>query len=199
MLIDRRVVMATIPISLFLAGSAEATIDRRHRPPDATSSWDGTWSGNWGGQESQATSVTIHGNKVVSFEYRGVSTPVSASKVTPTTVSYSYNGVSVTLTRASATTAAASLHGSMGDATARPDQAIGLRPFLARPTASCVRLGDGRSYTAVVARLPFPVLRSVDSPSPPKPTRISAHVEGSGVVEAPAISKVIVSLGIVKV
>jgi hypothetical protein len=119
MIIDRRVLMAAIPISLLLAGPAEATIEHRHLPPRATFSWDGTWSGNWGGQESEATSVTIHGNKVVSFEYRGVSTPVSASTVTPTTVSYNYNGVSVTLTRAGATTAAASLHGSMGEATAR--------------------------------------------------------------------------------
>jgi hypothetical protein len=119
MMIDRRLVMSAIPILLFLAGPAQATIEHRHRAPRARFSWDGTWSGNWGGQESQATSVTIHGDKVISFEYGGVSTPVSASKVTPTTVSYNYNGVSVTLTRAGATTAAASLHGSMGDATAR--------------------------------------------------------------------------------
>ena len=34
----------------------------------------------------------------------------------------------------------------------------------------------------MVARRPFPALKSADSPSPPKPTSISAQVEGSGMV-----------------
>jgi hypothetical protein len=44
-------------------------------------------------------------------------------------------------------------------------------------------MGDGRSYAAAVARRPFPALKSADSPSPPKPTSISAQVEGSGTPE----------------
>ena len=118
-MIDRRAVLAAIPISLFLAGSVDAALEHRHSSQNAKASWDGTWSGNWGGQEAQATSVTIVNNNVVSFQYNGVSTPVSASTVTPTTVSYEYNGVSVVMTRAGATAATASLHAPMGDATAR--------------------------------------------------------------------------------
>ena len=45
-------------------------------------------------------------------------------------------------------------------------------------------MGDGRLYAAVVARRPFPALKSADSPSPPKPTSISAQVEGSGTGDA---------------
>jgi hypothetical protein len=48
-------------------------------------------------------------------------------------------------------------------------------------------MGDRRSYAAAVARRPFPALRSADSPSPPKPTSISAQVEGSG-TDGPGIS-----------
>ena len=118
-MIDLRAIIAAIPISLLLAGSLEAKLEHRHSSPGGESSWEGTWSGNWGGQESQATAVTIVNNNVVSFEYRGASTPVSASVVTPTSVSYAYNGVSVVLTRTGATTAMASLHSSMGDATAQ--------------------------------------------------------------------------------
>ena len=44
-------------------------------------------------------------------------------------------------------------------------------------------MGDRRSYAAAVARRPFPALLSADSPSPPKPTSISAQVEGSGTAE----------------
>jgi hypothetical protein len=119
MMIDRRAVVAALPISLFLAHSVEARPRHRYASHDAKFSWDGTWSGNWGGQGSQATSVTIANNNVVSFEYHGVSTPVPASRVTPTSVSYGYGGVSVIMTRTGATTAMASLHGPMGDATAR--------------------------------------------------------------------------------
>ena len=118
-MIDRRAVLAAIPVSLFLAGVGEATSERTLGSRDENRLWDGTWSGDWGGQESEATSVTIVDNKVVSFEYNGVSTPVSASTVTPNTVSYAYNGVTVVMRRTGATTAIASLHGSMGDATAR--------------------------------------------------------------------------------
>ncbi len=51
-----------------------------------------------------------------------------------------------------------------------------------RPKAALkeAREGDRRLYAAVIARRPFPALRSADSPSPPKPTSISAQVEGSG-------------------
>ena len=116
MLIDRRAVIAAIPISLFLSNSVGATLEHKHK---SHGQWDGTWTGNWGGQESETTSVTIVNNNVVSFEYRGVSTPVSASRVTPTTVSYDYNGVSVIMRRTAAGIATASLHSSMGDTTAQ--------------------------------------------------------------------------------
>lgn len=119
MAIDRRVVVTAIPLSLLLPGFAEAALKHEHAPSRDAASWDGTWSGNWGGQEWQATSITIANNQVVSFEYHGVSTPVSESTVTPTTVSYEHNGVTVTLTRTGATTAMATLHSWMGDATAR--------------------------------------------------------------------------------
>jgi hypothetical protein len=119
MMIDRRAVMAAIPISLFLADSVGATPKHRHASHRREFSWDGTWSGNWGGQKSEATSVTIVNNKVVRFAYHGVSTPVSASTVTPTTVSYNYNGISVIMRRTTVTTAMASLRGPMGDTTAQ--------------------------------------------------------------------------------
>lgn len=119
MMIDRRAVMVAIPISLFLVESVGAAPMHRHPSHRRKFSWDGTWSGNWGGQKSEATSVTIANNRVVRFEYNGVSTPVSASTVTPTTVSYNYNGVSVMMRRTAVTTAMASLHGPMGKATAQ--------------------------------------------------------------------------------
>ena len=118
MMIDRRAVMAAIPISLFFAESVAAAPKHRHASHRRKFSWDGTWSGNWGGQKSEATSVTIANNRVVRFEYNGVSS-VSASTVTPTTVSYNYNGVSVMMRRTAVTTAMASLHGPMGNATAQ--------------------------------------------------------------------------------
>jgi hypothetical protein len=111
--------MAAAAISLFLGGSGEATLEHRHAPHGDKLSWDGVWSGSWGGQESQATAVTIVNNNVVSFEYHGMTTPVSASAVTPTTVSYVFDGISVRITRTSVATATASLHSPMGDATAR--------------------------------------------------------------------------------
>lgn len=119
MAIDRRAVVAALPLSLFLADFAEAALKHEHARDRDEASWDGTWSGNWGGEDWQATSITIANNHVVSFEYHGVSTPISESTVTPTTVSYEHNGVTVTLTRTSATTAMASLHSWMGETTAR--------------------------------------------------------------------------------
>lgn len=119
MMIDRRALIAAIPISLFLANSVRASLEHRRASHGGKFSWDGTWTGNWGGQESEATSVTIVNNNVVRFEYHGASSPVSASAVTPTTVSYDYNGVSVIMRRTSVRTAKASLHSPMGDTTAQ--------------------------------------------------------------------------------
>jgi hypothetical protein len=79
--------------------------------------WDGTWSGLWEG--SEATSITIENNKVVSFEYQGVSTPVASSRVTPTKVTYGDNGVTVTLTKTGNSSAFATIHSPQGDATAK--------------------------------------------------------------------------------
>jgi len=80
--------------------------------------WDGTWSGAWGGKASEATSVTIANNKVVSYQYQGATHPVASSKVTPTNIIYDDQGVTVTLIKKSETTASAALHSDQGDATA---------------------------------------------------------------------------------
>jgi hypothetical protein len=83
-----------------------------------TSSWDGTWKGKWGNQNAQATSVTVVNNKVVSYEYQGVSTPVAESQATATMISYAGQGTTVTLKRTGSQTAFASLHAPQGEATA---------------------------------------------------------------------------------
>jgi predicted DNA-binding transcriptional regulator YafY len=118
MTIDRRAIAAAIPLSLFFAGRLRAEAKRKDAETDDRLSWDGVWSGNWGGQESEATSIMIVNNNVVSFDYHGESTPISASVVTPTTVSYEHNWVTVTMTRTGPTTATATLHSMMGDTTA---------------------------------------------------------------------------------
>lgn len=116
MTIDRRAVLAALPLSFFLAGSLRAA--PKHRWRHSSHSWDGTWSGNWGGSASQATSITIVRNKVVSYTYLGASTAVSASNVTATRVTYGENGVRVVLTRTGHRTATGSLYSSQGNATA---------------------------------------------------------------------------------
>ncbi len=80
--------------------------------------WDGTWSGAWGGRASESTSVTVAGDRVVSYEYQGVSHPVASSNVTPTKITYEDQGNTVTLVKKSDTTASAALHTQQGDATA---------------------------------------------------------------------------------
>ena len=120
MIISRRMVFAAIPLSILFASSLQAAPKRhvrheRHAAPK--SSWEGTWSGAWGG--SQPCSVTIAGNRVVSYEYQGASTPVTKSRVTPKTVTYEGTGATVTLTRTGAKTALAKLHSQQGDATAQ--------------------------------------------------------------------------------
>ena len=120
MIISRRMVFAAIPLSILFASSLQAAPKRheRHvRHAALTSSWEGTWSGAWGG--SQPCSVTIAGNRVVSYEYQGASTPVTKSRVTPKTVTYEGTGATVTLTRTGAKTALAKLHSQQGDATAQ--------------------------------------------------------------------------------
>jgi hypothetical protein len=79
--------------------------------------WDGTWSGAWGGDANQATSVTVAGNRVVSYTYQGVSHPVASSNVTAGTITYQDQGNSVTLTKRNETTANVTMHGQY-DATA---------------------------------------------------------------------------------
>ena len=108
MRINRRMVFAAVPLSLLFASSLQAA----PKP-----SWDGTWSGSWGGRNP--TSITIAANRVVSYEYQGVSTPVAKSRVTAKRVIYLSNGITVTLTKTGKTTALATLHGSQGDATAQ--------------------------------------------------------------------------------
>jgi hypothetical protein len=111
MKISRRAFVAAVPLVLLFVGASEAA-SKHHSHP----SWNGTWSGKWGGQE--ATAITIANNKVVSYQYQGVTTPVANSNVTRTTVTYGDNGVTVVLTRTGAKTASASLHSPQGDATA---------------------------------------------------------------------------------
>ena len=88
--IRRRMVFALIPMSLLWASAGHAA---------SAGSWDGTWSGAWGGRESEATSVTVAGKRVVSYTYQGVSHPVTSSKVTAAKITYEDQGVTVTLTR----------------------------------------------------------------------------------------------------
>jgi hypothetical protein len=76
-------------------------------------SWDGTWNGAWGGTAS--TSITVAGNKVVRYTYKGNPVPVGASKVSGNTVSFGTT-YKVTMTRISDTSASAQYHGPQGDA-----------------------------------------------------------------------------------
>ena len=80
--------------------------------------WDGTWSGLWGGKATETTSVTVAGDRVLSYTYQGVSHPVASSNVTARKITYEDQGNTVTLIRKSETTAFAALHSSQGDATA---------------------------------------------------------------------------------
>ncbi len=107
MKINRRMAFALIPLSLLFASSLQAA---------PKISWNGTWSGSWGGRDP--TSITIARNRVVSYEYQGVSTPVAKSKMTPKRITYISNGTTVTLAKTGKTTAFATLHSSQGDATA---------------------------------------------------------------------------------
>jgi hypothetical protein len=122
MKINRRMAFAAIPLALLFASSLQAAPKRywtKHawtRTSVAKGSWDGTWSGSWGGRDP--TSITVAGNRVVSYVYQGATTPVATSRVSPTRIVYSSNGVVVTLTKTGAATASAKLHSSQGDATA---------------------------------------------------------------------------------
>lgn len=80
--------------------------------------WDGTWSGAWGGDPGQATSVTVAGDRVVSFSYQGMSHPVASSNVTPSMITYQDQGNTVTLTKRSETTANATLQTQQQNAAA---------------------------------------------------------------------------------
>lgn len=84
----------------------------------ALAGWDGTWSGSWGGKASESTSITVSGNRVVSYSYQGVSHPVANSNVSPSKIIYEDQGNTVTLVKKSETTASAALHTQQGDATA---------------------------------------------------------------------------------
>ena len=108
MVITRRALFIGVPISLLLTASASQAASK--------SSWDGTWVGSWGGQAD--TSVTIVGNRVARYTYKGQSVPVGTNKVTQTTVTFG-TGYTVTITKMTNTTASAQYHSaSMGDAAA---------------------------------------------------------------------------------
>ncbi len=80
--------------------------------------WDGTWSGTWGGKATETTSITVAGERVVSYQYQGVSHPVASSNVTARKITYEDQGNSVTMTKTGESTAHATLHSEQGDATA---------------------------------------------------------------------------------
>jgi hypothetical protein len=110
MKIERWALWLALPLSLALAGSpAEA----KHKARHAGGSWNGTWSGAWGGRDP--TAITISGNRVVSYQYGGQTTPVHSSHVTASTVSYSNKDAQVVVTRTGPTTAHAKIHTSQGD------------------------------------------------------------------------------------
>ncbi len=100
--------------ALALIGSADASFAKHKRMVHGGGgSWTGTWSGAWGGRD--ATAITVAGNRVVSYQYGGQTTPVHSSRVTASRISYSDNGNSVVMTRTGANTAHAKLHSSQGD------------------------------------------------------------------------------------
>jgi hypothetical protein len=82
---------------------------------------------------SEATSITIENNKVVSFEYQGATTPVTNSRVTPNKVVYGDNGVTVTLTKIGNASAYATIHSPQGDASAISPMIRGQSRTLASP------------------------------------------------------------------
>jgi hypothetical protein len=103
--------------SLIVAILAVLFIPTEASQAQTKTSWDGTWSGAWGGIAD--TSVTILGNKVVSYIYKGAPVPVGKNKVAPTTVSFGTNRYHIGITRMSGTTASAQYHSlSLGDAVA---------------------------------------------------------------------------------
>jgi hypothetical protein len=108
--------LLAIPLSLALAGSAQAAVKHHkahHKAKHVGGSWDGVWSGAWGGRDP--ASIKIAGNRVVSYDYGGSTTPVHGSRVTAKTVSYNGKDSSVVMTRTGATTAHAKLHSTQGD------------------------------------------------------------------------------------
>jgi hypothetical protein len=70
----------------------------------------------WGGRD--ATAITVAGNRVVSYQYGGQTTPVVHSRVMAKKIIYGDNGTTVTMTRTGANTAHATIHSSQGDGTA---------------------------------------------------------------------------------
>ena len=105
----------TRPFRWILAAAMFATLSSSAL---AASGWDGTWGGAWGGNAQQATSITVSGNRVVSYSYQGVSHPVAAGIVTPTKITYEDQGNSVTVTKTGEKTAHATLKSGNNNATA---------------------------------------------------------------------------------
>src|ERR1700738_891208 len=99
MTIDRRALLIAAPLTFLAAGALNAA---------PKSSWEGTWTGMWEGQYD--TSITITGNMLVKYTYRGYSVPFTRARVTPDLVSFGRE-YSVTVTKTSETTASAKYHG----------------------------------------------------------------------------------------
>src|SRR5437763_10870097 len=116
-IVSRSLVLA-VSLTFAFAGAAEAKIHHKaHGHAHAHvkgGSWDGSWAGAWGGRDP--TTITISGNRAVSYTYGGASNPITGgTRMTAKSVSYSVDGNSVVMVRTGANTAHAKLHSSQGD------------------------------------------------------------------------------------
>ena len=102
----RRALLVAIPLALLVFADASQA--------DPKAPWDGTWTGSWGGQGD--TSVTIAGNKVVRYVYKGEPQPIGTNRVTSTTVLFGPSSFTVVITKTGKTTAFAQYHSATSDA-----------------------------------------------------------------------------------
>jgi hypothetical protein len=105
----RRLSLIAFPIAALAAAGATRAAGER--------SWDGAWTGSL--RNISPISVTIEGDKVVSYAVKGARLPIAYGKVAPGSVSFGdRDNYSMTLTRTGEATALARYHGRMGFATA---------------------------------------------------------------------------------
>ena len=83
-------------------------------PAQEKSPWDGVWTGTLGG--SSKIAMTIAGNQVTAYLYRGAQIPVSYNKVAGDSVSFGdRDNYSVSIKRIGEGHAKATYHGRHGD------------------------------------------------------------------------------------